>query len=84
MSEKKSKDVRKKEIRSLYLTKRNQMEPEQRKEASKKIREWVYANKRFKLAQTVFVYASSYNCVGKIVSGLAATAFAYFLFKNKK
>ena len=34
------------------------MEPEKRKAASKKIREWVFANKRYKAADTVFVYAS--------------------------
>lgn len=53
-----SKAEKKKKLRSAYLEKRNQMEPEKRKEASKKIREWVFANKRFKAAKTVFVYAS--------------------------
>lgn len=49
---------KKKALRTKYLGKRNQMEPEKRKEASKKIREWVFANKRFKSAEAVFVYAS--------------------------
>lgn len=53
-----SKAEQKKKLRSVYLEKRNRMEPEKRKEASKKIREWVFANKRFKTAKTVFVYAS--------------------------
>ena len=48
----------KKTIRTKYLEKRNQMEPEKRKEASKKIKEWLFANKHYKAAQTVFVYAS--------------------------
>ena len=52
------KDEMKKKLRSVYLEKRNQMEPEKRAAASKKIREWVFANKRFKAAETVFVYAS--------------------------
>ncbi len=53
-----SKAEQKKKLRSVYLEKRNQMEPEKRAAASKKIREWVFANKRFKAAETVFVYAS--------------------------
>ena len=53
-----SKAEQKKKLRSAYLDKRNQMEPEKRAVASTKIREWVFANKRFKTAQTVFVYAS--------------------------
>jgi len=53
-----SKAEQKKALRTKYLEKRNQMEPEKRKAASKKIREWVFANKRFKAAETVFVYAS--------------------------
>ena len=53
-----SKAEQKKKIRSAYLEKRNQMSQEQRQAASKKIREWVFANKRFKTAKTVFVYAS--------------------------
>ena len=53
-----SREEQKKALRTKYLEKRNQMGPEQRKEASKKIKEWVFANKRFKAASTVFVYAS--------------------------
>ena len=53
-----SKTEQKKALRTKYLEKRNQMEPEKRKEASGKIREWVFANKRFKAAETIFVYAS--------------------------
>lgn len=53
-----NKAEKKKKIRSTYLDKRNQMNPEARQAASKKIREWVFANKRFKVAKTVFVYAS--------------------------
>lgn len=49
---------KKKKIRSAYLEKRNQLSQEQRQAASKKIREWVFANKRFKTAKTVFVYVS--------------------------
>lgn len=52
------KEEMKKKLRSVYLEKRNQKEPEKRASASKKIREWVFANKRYKAAQTVFVYAS--------------------------
>ena len=52
------KEEMKKKLRSVYLEKRNQKELEQRSAASKKIREWVFANKRYKAAQTVFVYAS--------------------------
>lgn len=53
-----SKAEQKKKLRTKYLEKRNQMEPEKRKEASKRIKEWVFANKRYKAADTVFVYAS--------------------------
>ena len=53
-----SKKEKKKALRTKYLEKRNRLEPEKRKEASKKIKEWVLANKRFKAAETVFVYAS--------------------------
>lgn len=53
-----SKAEQKKKLRSVYLEKRNQMVPEKRAAASKKIREWVFANKRFKAATTVFVYVS--------------------------
>ena len=53
-----SKAEQKKAIRTKYLEKRNQMEPEKRKAASGKIRDWVFASKRFKAAETVFVYAS--------------------------
>ncbi len=53
-----AKTEQKKKLRSAYLEKRNQMEPEKRAEASKKIRDWVFANKRFKTAKTVLVYAS--------------------------
>ena len=49
---------KKKALRTKYLEKRNALETEKRKEASKKIKEWVLANKRFKEAKTVFVYAS--------------------------
>ncbi|MBP3567647.1 MAG: 5-formyltetrahydrofolate cyclo-ligase [Lachnospiraceae bacterium] len=49
---------KKKKIRSAYLEKRNQLGEEKRAAASKKIREWVFANKRFKAAKTIFVYAS--------------------------
>lgn len=48
----------KKETRSKYLEKRDAMDFEKRKEASARIAEWVFANKRFKAAQTVFVYVS--------------------------
>ena len=48
----------KKKIRSVYLEKRNNMDFEKRRAASEKIAEWLFANKRFKAAQTVFVYAS--------------------------
>ncbi|MBQ7864366.1 MAG: 5-formyltetrahydrofolate cyclo-ligase [Lachnospiraceae bacterium] len=48
----------KKTIRTKYLEKRNVMDYEKRRAASEKIAEWVFANKRFKAAQTVFVYAS--------------------------
>lgn len=53
-----SRAEQKKAIRTKYLEKRNRMEPEKRKEASKKIKEWVFANKHFKAAETIFVYAS--------------------------
>lgn len=53
-----TKAEKKKLLRTEYLEKRNRMEPEKRKAASKKIREWVFANKRYKAADTVFVYAS--------------------------
>ena len=53
-----TKAEKKKIIRAKYLEKRNQMEPERRKAASAKIREWLFANKRYKTAGTVFVYAS--------------------------
>lgn len=53
-----AKAEKKKSLRKKYLEKRNQMEPEKRKEASKKIREWVFANKHYKAADMVFVYAS--------------------------
>lgn len=53
-----TKAEQKKAIRTKYLEKRNQMEPEKRKAASGKIREWLLANKRYKAANTVFVYAS--------------------------
>jgi 5-formyltetrahydrofolate cyclo-ligase len=53
-----TKTEQKKAIRTKYLEKRNQMEPEKRKAASGKIREWLFANKRYKAANTVFVYAS--------------------------
>ena len=55
---KKTKEEKKKELRKVYLEKRNQMEPEKRAAASKKICRWVFANKRFKIAKTIFVYAS--------------------------
>ena len=53
-----TKAEKKKLLRSEYLGKRNRMEQEKRAAASKKIREWVFANKRFKATKTVFVYAS--------------------------
>ena len=53
-----SKDEQKKKLRSAYLEKRNNMEPEKRGAASKKIKEWVFANKRVKAAKILFVYAS--------------------------
>ncbi len=52
------KTEQKKTMRTAYLEKRNRMAPEKRAEASKKISEWVFANKRFKTAKTIFVYAS--------------------------
>ena len=55
---KEGKAEQKKKLRSAYLEKRNQMDPEKRSAASKKIANWVLANKRFKLAKTVFLYAS--------------------------
>ena len=48
----------KKTIRTKYLEKRDAMDYEKRRAASEKIAEWVFANKRFKAAQTVFVYVS--------------------------
>ncbi len=54
----KTKEEKKKELRKAYSKKRNQMEPEKRAAASEKICQWVFANKRFKTAKTVFVYAS--------------------------
>lgn len=53
-----TKAEQRKAIRTKYLEKRNRMEPEKRKAASGKIREWLFANKRYKAAGTVFVYAS--------------------------
>jgi len=53
-----SKEEQKKALRSKYLEKRNRLEPGKRKEASGKIKNWLFANKRFKAAETVFVYAS--------------------------
>ena len=53
-----SKDEQKKKLRSAYLEKRNNMEPEKRGAASKKIKEWVFANKRVKAAKILFVYDS--------------------------
>ena len=53
-----NKTEQKKALRTKYLEKRNRMEPEKRKAASAKIREWLFANKRYKAANTVFVYAS--------------------------
>lgn len=58
MSKTITKVEQKKKIRSAYLEKRNQMEPEKRAAASKRISGWVVANKRYKAAKTVFVYAS--------------------------
>lgn len=54
----KTKEEKKKVLRSTYLKKRNQLEPEKKRAASGKITEWVLANKRFKQAKTVFIYAS--------------------------
>lgn len=53
-----TKAEQKKNLRTVYLKKRDNMDFEKRREASGKIAEWVFANKRFKAAQTVFVYAS--------------------------
>lgn len=58
MSKTTNKAEQKKNLRTVYLKKRNEMEPEKRKAASAKIKNWVFANKRFKVAKTVFVYAS--------------------------
>ena len=55
---KERKTEQKKILRTKYLEKRNQLEQEKRREASKKIKEWLFANKRFKAAETIFVYAS--------------------------
>ena len=49
---------RKKNVRTAYLDKRNAMDVGERRMASQKIAAWVFANKRFKAAQTVFVYVS--------------------------
>ncbi|MBR5583428.1 MAG: 5-formyltetrahydrofolate cyclo-ligase [Lachnospiraceae bacterium] len=48
----------KKIIRVSYLENRNRMEAENRRAASEKIAEFLFDNKHFKAAQTVFVYAS--------------------------
>ena len=53
-----TKAEQKKTIRTTYLKKRDAMDFEKRRAASEKIAEWLFANKRFKAAQTVFVYAS--------------------------
>lgn len=53
-----SKAEQKKQLRLAYLEKRNQMETGKRASASQKIRDWVFANKHYKTAKTVFVYAS--------------------------
>lgn len=53
-----TKAEQKKKLRTAYLKKRDDMDFEKRRAASAKIAEWVFANKRFKAAQTVFVYAS--------------------------
>ena len=55
---KEKKTEQKKILRIKYLEKRNQLEQGKRREASKKIKEWLFANKRFKAAETIFVYAS--------------------------
>ena len=53
-----TKAERKKNLRTAYLDKRNAMDVPKRQMASEKIAKWVFANKRFKAAQTVFVYVS--------------------------
>ena len=53
-----AKAERKKNLRTAYLSKRNAMDAEKREAASEKIAQWVFANKRFKAAQTIFVYVS--------------------------
>ena len=53
-----TKAEQKKSIRTAYLSKRNAMDAEKRREASEKIAEKVFEDKHFKEAQTVFVYAS--------------------------
>ena len=53
-----TKAEQKKSIRTAYLSKRNALDAEKRREASEKIAEKVFADKHFKEAQTVFVYAS--------------------------
>ncbi len=58
MSKAINKAEKKKSMRSAYLKKRNEMTPEKRVAASEKIKAWVFANKRFKTAKTIFVYAS--------------------------
>lgn len=58
MGKTENKAEKKKKIRSVYLKRRNKLEPEKRKAASEKIRKRLYASKRFKAAQTIFVYAS--------------------------
>ncbi len=56
----------KKKLRSLYLKKRDQMEPLVRREASEKITERLLKFKRFRTAKTVFVYAS---CKSEVETG---------------
>lgn len=58
MKKKVSKAERKKKIRSVYLKRRNNLDEDKRRTADKKIREKLYTSKRFKMAKTVFVYAS--------------------------
>lgn len=58
MDKTKNKAEQKKKLRTAYLKKRDAIDFEKRKEASAKIEKWVFANKRLKAAQTVFVYVS--------------------------
>ncbi len=52
------KTEQKQKLRSLYLKKRNELEPSVRREASARITERLLEFKRFQTAKTVFVYAA--------------------------